>query len=390
MRRLDGLIIITSRADLGLLIPLIKIIKSDGEIHCSVLSVGADLKKYYKITDEELFYVDHSISVDFTDDTAGNIAKNIAYFVDRIIEFFKKNSPDFVILLGDRYELWSVALPAAVCQIPIVHINGGELTEGLIDDYVRHSITKLSSIHFPSIALYAKRIIQMGEEPWRVHTVGYIGIDVINNTELLAGPELAETLGFDPSKVATAVITYHPVTLDDYGDIKRQMDNLFKGLTNDIEKYVITMPGADKGALKITEYIKEYVANNPDRFVFVPHLGQRRYFSLLEYAQLMIGNTSSGILESASFKIPVVNIGDRQRGRFRPANVIDCECEAEQISRAIELALSSEFQTRLQDLKNPYGDGHTAERIVEILKKIDFSAPDLIKKKFFDINFELS
>jgi UDP-hydrolysing UDP-N-acetyl-D-glucosamine 2-epimerase len=301
---------------------------------------------------------------------------------------FQKRQPDLVIVLGDRYELWALCIAAVIHKIPIVHLHGGESTLGLIDDPVRHSVTKMSTFHFASIEAYAKRIIQMGENPNRVYVVGALGIDNIKNMRLMDIREVSEYTGVDFGQKNVALLTYHPVTLDDYTLAGHQTQEILEALIQTTLFTLITMPNADTGGNTIYQIIEMYSQKYPDRFRFVKSLGQQGYLSAMKYAKLMIGNSSSGIIESASFKLPVINIGDRQGGRFKPANVIDCVCSIESIMGTLDKALSEDFTRSILDIENPYGDGTAAKRIVNILRDIDLSDKStLIKKGFYDIDF---
>jgi UDP-hydrolysing UDP-N-acetyl-D-glucosamine 2-epimerase len=390
MDKIRVAVITTSRADYGLLVPLMKKIREDEFFDFSLIVTGSHLSNIHGRTVERI--IDDGFTNFDTVDTAGGsdtengVCKSIASGVCGFSKIYTKRKPDLIIVLGDRYELWPACMAAVVHKVPIAHLHGGETTFGAIDECIRHSVTKMSFLHFPSIEVYAKRIVQMGEDPDRVHVVGALGIDNINEIDLMGIDELKAYTGAN-FKRKVALMTYHPVTLDEYEKGVGQTEEILNALLSIEElEVLITAPNMDAGNNAIINTILRYAALYPAKFKFVKSLGQRAYLSSLKYSCLMIGNSSSGIIESASFKLPVVNIGDRQAGRLKPFNVIDCECSMKSIKAAIIKAMSEEFSEYISDLKNPYGDGKTAERIIEILKQIDFhDKARLLKKKFFDI-----
>jgi UDP-hydrolysing UDP-N-acetyl-D-glucosamine 2-epimerase len=290
-----------------------------------------------------------------------------------------------VVLLGDRFELLAPAISALMLQIPVAHIHGGELSEGAIDDSVRHAITKFASIHFAATEVYRRRIIQMGESPTRVFDFGAPGLDQMYRSTLLTQPQLEKDLGFsleDP----LALVTYHPATRDT-GSTEPQVRALVTAIKASGLKAVFTMSNADAQGALINARLQAACAQNPGRFKWIPHLGHRRYVSCLRYFAVMVGNSSSGLTEAPSFQLPVVNIGDRQRGRVRANNVIDVPCSRAAILRGIKKAISRQFRASLRGLRNPYDrfrDGHNSERIKDVLKHIALS-DDLLKKSFHDL-----
>lgn len=379
-------VITATRAEYGLLYPLIKKMLKDDFFECHVIVTGSHLLYKYGYTIDDIkkdnvpIYRCISIMNEDNNDTCEVIACAIKEF-DKL---YKSEMYDAIILLGDRYELFGFAIPALFNKIPIIHIHGGEKTEGALDEQIRHSITKLSSIHFASMDEYKKRIIQLGENPDYVFNVGALGIDNICNMSFLDKEALEREIGID-LKQKVAVVTYHPVTLDEKYDNKEQIKNLLEALLGNDLFLVITMPNTDKGNTEIIEIIKEYESKYSSRIKTFKSLGQLRYLSLLKYAELVVGNSSSGIIETASFKIPTVNVGDRQKGRLMPDNVICCSNDIEDIDKAIKKAMSEEFKSGLSFCVNPYGDGHAADRITDILKKIDWDREGLLVKRFNDI-----
>lgn len=385
-------VVTTGRADYGLLCPLIKELNRSSCFHVSVVATGTHLSPLHgetiQIIQRDGIEVAHKINMSIEGDAEHAICYSVATALTGFSSLFQTWRPDLVVILGDRYELWPICIAAVIHKIPIAHLHGGESTLGLIDDYVRHSVTKMSTFHFASIEPYAKRIIQMGENPNRVYVVGALGIDNIRNMHLMGIEEISEYTHVDFRQNNVALLTYHPVTLDDYALARQQVQDILESLLQTNLISLITMPNADTGGNTIYQTIETYCRRYPDRFRFVKSLGQQGYLSAMKYARLMIGNSSSGIIESASFRLPVVNIGDRQGGRFRSVNVIDCVCSKESIIAALDKALSETFIRSIAHTANPYGDGNTAGRIANILKSIDLNdKPALLKKGFHDLAF---
>jgi GDP/UDP-N,N'-diacetylbacillosamine 2-epimerase (hydrolysing) len=301
-------------------------------------------------------------------------------------EYFEKVKPDLVVLLGDRYEILSVASAAVVKKIPIAHIHGGEITEAAYDDSFRHAITKMSSLHFPSCEVYAKRIIQMGEQPETVHTVGALGVENIQQMKLLDEGEIRAYLDV-PIGVSYALVTYHPVTLENRS-ISEDLGELFSAMNNFPNIYfVITKANADDGGYEINELLDEYETNDETgRIKVFASLGLLRYLSAMKYCDFVLGNSSSGIIEAPSLGIPTVNIGDRQAGRIQAESIINSLPKSDEIICAIKTALDSKFQHTLRNVVNPYGKGDTSKKIFDIL--LDFLDSDTfsVRKKFFDID----
>jgi UDP-hydrolysing UDP-N-acetyl-D-glucosamine 2-epimerase len=288
--------------------------------------------------------------------------------------------PDILLVLGDRFEMHAAVGAALPFKIPVAHIHGGESTEGLIDEPIRHSITKMSHLHFTSIEYYAQRIIQMGEEPWRVVVSGAPSLDALQMLSFLSRQELDQRYGLNPA-VPLLIVTYHPVTLE-YETTETQVAELLAAVREVDVQMIFTYPNADTHGRKIIEMIHDFVAQCGHAHVIV-NLGPEAYFSFMQHAAAMVGNSSSGIIEAASFKLPVVNIGNRQRGRVRAHNVIDVSCDRSEILAGIRKALSSKFRAELKDLVNPYGDGCATEKIVDKLKKVKIN-DDLLLKRFYN------
>ncbi len=390
MAPLHLMVVTTSRADYGLLSPLLKAMAEDSAFKVDLVACGSHLSPLHGYTvdriKEDGFRVAYEIETFMEDDSEDAISQSVANGLSRFSPVLRDNPPDALVLLGDRYELWSFAVAAVIHKIPIVHIHGGEATFGAFDDSVRHCISKMAAIHFPSIEPYGQRLIQMGEHPDRVFVVGALGIDNIRQIGLLDQDTLSRRLGVDFGKHPVAMMTFHPVTLDGYELAAEQVRVVLDALLEQSLQTVMTMPNADPGGVRIFEMIESYLERYPQQFRLMKNMGQQVYLSAMQHASVMVGNSSSGIIESASFRLPVVNIGDRQAGRFKPANVIDCANTREAITDALEKALSPAFRESVSTLENPYGKGDTAKQMLAILKRTDFSDKEpLLKKGFYDL-----
>lgn len=314
---------------------------------------------------------------DLPDAIANSISRGVAGFA----QAFAKKRPDLLLLLGDRYDMLAAAVAALPFALPIAHIHGGELTEGLIDEAIRHSLTKMSHLHFVSSDVYRNRVIQMGEQPSRVFVSGAPGLDAVRQITPTPRAELEQRIGisFDP---APLLVTFHPVTLE-YSATSSQIGSLMKALEKIDRPILFTYPNADTAARIVIAAIDEFVEHHANSRV-IKNLGSADYFGVLATCAAMVGNSSSGIIEAPSFRLPVVNIGNRQRGRMRAGNVIDCEPKSEAILAAISRATSVELHDELRNLVNPYGDGRAAERIVGVLHRVPLDA-ELIEKRFYDL-----
>jgi len=391
MKKRKICIVTTSRADYGLLYWLMKAINEDRDLKLQIVAAGMHLEAEfgltYKIIEEDGFEIDEKINMSMTDDSDIGISKSISKGCVRFASLYHRLGPDLVVLLGDRYELISAAMPAVVARVPIAHIHGGEITEGAVDNVVRHCITKMSVFHFASTETYRRRIIQMGEEPRFVVNYGAPGLDNLYRLKLFDKDKLEEVLDFDLNGT-TAMITYHPVTLSKKR-VETQINTVLETLDGFDFKAIFTMANADVGGSVINSEIKKFCNDRPRRCKFFKNLGQVVYLSCLKNFDVMIGNSSSGIIEASSLGLSVVNIGDRQAGRVRGANVIDVNCTKAGIRKGINLALSGDFRNKIRDGKNPYdkyGDGRTSYRIKEKLKKIKIEH-SLTEKVFYDLSF---
>jgi len=392
MRKKRKICIITgSRADYGHLRYLIKGLKQDSSVKLQLIVTGMHLSsrygKTYKVIEGDGFTVDKKINILRYSDSDIGVSKAIGLGCSRFAEAFDELKPDVVVILGDRYEVLSSAIAAYVMKIPIAHIHGGETSQGAIDEAIRHSITKMASIHFAATGFYRNRIIQLGESPKSVFYYGSPGLDAIYDMKLLSKKELSKKLDFNLDG-PVAIATYHPVTLErDSPD--RHTKSLLKAIDSFSFKTIFTKANADPLGTLINKEIDKFCKKNPSKYKLVDNLGQVNYFSCLKYFDLVLGNSSSGVVEAPSFKIPVVNIGDRQKGRVRAKNVIDVGCSVSDIKAGIKIALSKRFKGALKKAKNPYErykDGKVSNRIKDKLKNIRIN-DELIKKSFFDIKF---
>jgi GDP/UDP-N,N'-diacetylbacillosamine 2-epimerase (hydrolysing) len=380
-------IITGTRAEYGLFYPLLKILECEHEFEIRIVATGMHLSPEFGLTYNEIeadgFTIDEKVEMLLSSDTGTGITKSIGIGILSFADVFERSRPDLLILLGDRFETFAAAVAAFIARIPVAHLHGGEVTDGVIDDSLRHSITKMAYLHFTSAEKFRQRVIQLGESPDRVFNVGALGIDNIKTTKLLSRDELEERLNFKFGK-QTALVTYHPVTLEN-ATSEKQFRELLKALDQfDDLKIIFTHPNADTDGRVIIRLIDEYVLSNPEKARSFSSLGKLKYLSTVKYVDLVAGNSSSGIIETPSFQKPVVNIGDRQKGRIKAESIIDCIPEREDIVNAIKKALSVEFQNVCMKVTNPYGDGNAAAKIIDILKSENLNQINL-KKGFFDL-----
>lgn len=376
-----------TRAEYHLLTPLLRAIQEDRELELMLIVTGAHLSEQYGNTyraiEQDGFDIYAKIPIlSETDDTRA-INGAMSRAITGIGEVLEQGKPDMMVLLGDRYELLSAAVAAMNYRIPIAHLHGGETTEGAIDECIRHSITKMSYLHFTSCEAHRKRVIQLGESPDRVFNVGAIGLENVRLCRRMSLTELEESLNWKADG-PFAVVTFHPVTLEE-DTAGEQFKHLLMALDRCKELGVIfTKANADRGGMEINRLIDEYALAHWNKTVAVYSLGMVRYFTALEHASAVIGNSSSGIIETPSFKVPTVNIGDRQKGRLQAKNVINCPPESSAIYDAIVKAISPKFREYVQDTVNPYGDGFVAEKIIGQIKRTLFDGKPNLKKSFYN------
>jgi UDP-hydrolysing UDP-N-acetyl-D-glucosamine 2-epimerase len=379
-------VVTVARSDYGIYGSVLRTIRDDAELELQIFATGMHLAPEFGRTVEMIerdgFTVHERVETLLAADTPSAIAKSTGLGVIGFAEVFARNRPDLLVVLGDRFDMYAPALAALPFKIPVAHLHGGEVTHGAIDEALRHSLTKLSHLHFVATEDAARRVVQLGEEPWRVTLSGAPALDALDDLPRLSREELEARFGLRLA-AAPLLVTFHPVTLQ-YEDSGPQTAELLAGIEASGEPAVFTAPNADTAGRQVRAMIEEFVARCP-RAQFVENLGQQGYFSMMREAQAMVGNSSSGIIEAASFGLPVVNVGERQGGRFRGPNVIDVEGGRAAIFRAIQTALSPEFRAQARRLGNPYrGPGRAAHLIVEKLKEVPLD-DRLIVKRFHDL-----
>jgi len=375
-----------SRAEYGLFYPLLRLLQKDRAVELQVLVTGMHLSPEFGLTWKQVvadgFVINEKVEMLLSSDTDAAITKSTGIGLIGMADAFQRLRPDWIVVLGDRFETFAAAIAAHLAKIPIAHLHGGELTEGATDDAMRHAITKMSYLHFTSAETYRKRVIQLGEAPGRVFTTGAIGLDNAKQLKLLTKNQLSKELDFSLAG-NILLVTYHPVTLEE-NTAAIQMKNLLKALDAFGEYTIIfTLPNADASGRVIMTLINEYVHKNTGRSKAFSSLGHLRYLSLLQYVSAVVGNSSSGIIEAPFFAVPTVNIGDRQTGRIRAASVIDTATGTGSIVEGIKKAVSPAFAAVCKKSVNPYGKGDTATQIVRILKKQGRLTS--VKKTFFDL-----
>ena len=375
-----------TRAEYGLLRWVMEGIQNSPKLELQVIATGMHLSPEFGLTYREIekdgFRIDRKVEMLLSSDTPVGIAKSMGLGIIGFADVFDELKPGLLLVLGDRFEIFAASSSAMIARIPIAHLHGGEATEGLIDEPIRHSVTKMSHLHFVATEEYQQRVIQLGEHPERVFHVGGLGIDNIHKLILLNKVELEKSLGFKFGR-KNLMVTFHPVTLE-IETVSEQMNELL-GALEKLENFhiVFTMPNADTGGRILFKMIEDFVSKNPSSKAFTS-LGQTRYLSCLNHVDGVIGNSSSGLAEAPTFKIGTINIGDRQRGRMKARSVIDCEPNEPAISSAIKKLYSSDFQNKLTTVKNPYGCGGASESIVNILNEV--SLDGLLKKRFYNLN----
>ena len=378
-----------TRAEYGLLYWLMREIADDQELTLQIVATGMHLAPEFGLTYRQIendgFTIDEKVEMLLASDTPTGIAKSMGLGVIGFADALQRLSPDIVVLLGDRYEILTAAETAMLMNIPIAHIHGGELTEGAVDDAIRHAITKMATLHFTAAPEYRRRVIQMGEQPARVYDVGPIGHDNIVKMDYLPLDELSNGIGFYLGE-KFFLVTYHPVTIDAYRS-QNAVHELFAALDKFLDyKVLITKANSDAGGREINKAVDEYAKQSPDRVKCVTSLGQKRYLSAMRLCSAVVGNSSSGILEAPLLHKPTVNIGAREKGRIRYESVIDCEENRDEICAAIEKSISKEFQQRIKNIEIPYTDGKISQRIKNVLR--DTSLEELARKKFYDVKWD--
>lgn len=385
MRRIG--VVTVARSDYSIYAPVLESIRRRPGLELSLIVSGMHLAPAYGLTVQDI----ESDGVPIVDrlefllsgDTPTAIGTSIGLGVVKFAESLARLRPDLLLVLGDRFEMLAAAVAALPHNIPIGHIHGGELTLGAIDDAIRHSITKLSHLHFTTNPVYARRIIQMGEEPWRVFCFGSPAVDSLLQSPKLSREYLGAQLGLELRD--TLIVTFHPVTLD-HEETSRQVSNLLEALEPFKNEILMTYPNADTSNHVILERLKEFVKGSPRRYLKA-NLGRKIYPSLLRHASAMVGNSSSGLIEAPTFQLPVVNIGRRQEGRVQAGNVINTGYGVAEIRKGLKKALKPAFRKGLEELLNPYGDGRASEQIVGVLSQdLAGDRRRLLTKCFQDIS----
>lgn len=384
-------IVTGSRAEYGLLKPLITKISEDRDLILQLVVTGMHLSPEFGLTYKEIikdgFTITEKVEILLSSDTEIGISKSIGLAMISFSEVFQKINTDLLIILGDRYEIFAVAAVAMIARIPIAHLHGGETTEGVIDEAIRHSITKMSYLHFTSHEIYRNRVIQLGEEPSRVFNVGSIVEDSIKTIEFIQKSQLEKDLGIKFNK-KMALLTFHPATLESNSS-EKQFKNILEALNdfNDL-KIIFTKANSDTNGRIINNMIDKYVSNNPQKCVAFTSLGQLRYLSTMLYCDVVIGNSSSGIIEAPILKKSTVNIGDRQKGRIQAESIINCNPVKEEIIKAIKKALSKEFVESLKKTGIIEEKNSVSENIIAIIKEYLTNNKTNTKKKFYDIDLK--
>lgn len=379
-------VVTVSRADYAICRPVLRLIASDPDLSLHLMVSGMHVSAAHGMTvcaiEADGFPIGDRVEMLVSADGPDGIAKSMGLGTIGFAQIFSRRRPDVLVVLADRFEMFAAALAAVPFNIPIAHIEGGDLTEGAFDDALRHSLTKLSHLHFVSTETAAARVRQLGEEPWRVVVSGAPSLDNMEASRLRTAEELERHYGvkFEP---APLLVTFHPVTRE-IGDVRRQITELLGAIEEAGRPAIFTGANADTHGHIVSEEIARFVqANSSARFV--ENFGTEDYWSVMAHAGAMVGNSSSGLIEAPSLKLPVVNVGERQRGRVRAGNVIDVGNTREEIVRGIRRALDPGFRAGLQRLWNPYGSGHAAEVIVNRLKAVDLHDSRLLSKRFHDL-----
>lgn len=372
-----------ARSDYGIYRPILRRIQQDSGLRLHLIVTGMHLAPQFgctvKTIEADGFEIGDRVEMLLMSDTSESLAKSLGLGIIGFAQSYSQFRPDVLLVLGDRLEMLAAVAASLTFNIPVAHIHGGESTEGAIDESIRHAITKMSHLHFASTDTYARRIIQMGEEPWRVVVSGAPSLDNLSEIRLLSPHELNERHGLSLHD-CTLIVTYHPVTLE-FQHTETQMSELLAALERMDCEVIFTYPNSDTQNHIIIRMIHEFAGRHKERSQVVVNLGTEIYFSLMNQVTAMVGNSSSGILEAASFKLPVVNIGNRQAGRLHGKNVINVGYSRDEIVQAIKQAISGEFRAGLADLINPYGDGSASPRIVNKLKEVPLDEK-LLHKRF--------
>ncbi len=381
-------VITGTRSEYGLLYWLMKKIQSSDESELQIIVTGSHLLSEFGDTyldvERDGFSINRKIDILLASDSSVGIGKSMGLAMIGFSDAYVEIKPDIVVVLGDRFEIFSAVSAATVARIPVVHLSGGETTEGAFDEAFRHSITKMAHLHFVSTEEYKERVVQLGENPSKIFNVGAFGMENISKLKLLSRRDLEKSINFKLGKI-NFLVTYHSVTLED-STSEQCLLNLLSVLDTIKNAHIIfTQANTDTGGKIINKIINNYVKLNPNKSIFFKTLGQLRYLSIMQYVDGVVGNSSSGLVEAPSFGIGTINIGDRQRGRVKSESVIDCSPDKDEIQKAFNLLLGEKFKKSVTDVKNPYDQGESSEKIYEIIKS--FPLNGILKKKFYNIKY---
>jgi GDP/UDP-N,N'-diacetylbacillosamine 2-epimerase (hydrolysing) len=380
-------VITSTRSDYGLLRLLMKKLSDDAQLKLQIVATGMHLSPEFGLTYQEIesdgFYIDRKLEMLISSDTAIGIGKSVGLGLIGFADVLSELKPNLIVVLGDRFETLSAVTAALFARIPVLHLHGGELTEGALDESIRHAITKMAHIHCVATEKYRQRVIQLGEQPDRVHCVGGLGVDSIKNTKLIERAELESSLDFK-FKARNLLITFHPETLsiESAGAQMQELLAALEGLDN--TGLFFTLPNADVGGRELITILKNFESMHTNARTYIS-LGHVRYLSLMAQCDGVVGNSSSGLLEAPTLKKGTINIGNRQKGRQFAASVINCRAERREISAALQKLNSPAFQGSLSSITNPYGDGGASMRIVEIIRGLELEHNNFAQKPFYDL-----
>jgi len=386
MKNVKNICVVTgNRADYDLLYPLLVRIINDDDINLHLVATGNHMSSEFGLTYKQIeddgFIIKHKVEILPSSDTVEGVIKSMGLGLIGFAKVFDRINADILILLGDRFEIFVAATAATVARIPIAHLSGGETTEGAFDEAFRHSITKMSHLHFTTTELYRNRVIQLGEHPERVFNVGAFVMDNINEMQLLSKDNLQESMGFKFGK-RNLLITFHPTTLEDSSS-EGQFNNLLTALSNTEDvQLIFTKSNPDIGGRIINKMIDEYIELNHQKAVSYSSLGRLRYLSVMQYVDGVVGNSSSGLVEAPSFKIGVVNIGNRQKGRAKSSSVIDCDTSILEIEKAIKVIFSESYKSKISKIINIYESKDVSNKILSEIKS--YNLDGILMKKFYD------
>jgi len=378
-------VITGTRAEYGLLYWILKEFNSDKDISLQIIATGMHLSEEFgstfKVIEEDGFVISKKVNMLLPSDSEKAISKSIGIGMIGFADAYSDLNPDLIVVLGDRFEIFSAVCSALIAKIPVAHIHGGEITEGAFDDALRHSITKMSHLHFTAAEAYKKRVVQLGENPNRVFNVGGIGIDNIIQLKLLSKVKLEKEINFNLGK-KSILVTFHPVTLENSTAGFQFQELLYSIINLKNTKVIFTKANADTDGRVINKMIDNFVSLNENSIAF-KSMGQLNYLSTMQFVDAVVGNSSSGLLEAPSLNIPTINIGDRQKGRIKANSVISCPPVQEDITNAFQKIYSEDFLNIVSQSNNPYGNGGSSKMIFDVIKNFDLEG--VIKKSFYDL-----